>query len=101
MGAVALAVDTVSAARGAANEAEASPGAAEFGLGPAWRAVGAVIRCHVEMQLARVRQVRHRPERPGYVQDLYKSYEGPGSTSGSAIGGRCSKNAKESDDELQ
>eukprot|EP00929_Paragymnodinium_shiwhaense_P078049 TRINITY_DN40376_c0_g1_i1.p1 TRINITY_DN40376_c0_g1~~TRINITY_DN40376_c0_g1_i1.p1 ORF type:complete len:357 (+),score=64.07 TRINITY_DN40376_c0_g1_i1:36-1073(+) len=42
----------------------------------AWRAVSAVVRGHVNCQLttmaAQQRQVKHRPNRPGYVPDLFK-----------------------------
>lgn len=74
--AVALARDAVCAAR--ASGSSCSSAAKESGCaslpGPAWQAVGEVVRGHVAMQLARVQKVRHRPERPGYMPDLYQAY---------------------------
>lgn len=75
--AVALAVDAVNVARhDDRRTCEASTETkAEDCPGPAWEAVGAVVRGHVEMQLSRTRQVRHRPDRPGYVPGLYESVQ--------------------------
>eukprot|EP00927_Polykrikos_kofoidii_P037891 TRINITY_DN32099_c0_g1_i1.p1 TRINITY_DN32099_c0_g1~~TRINITY_DN32099_c0_g1_i1.p1 ORF type:complete len:340 (-),score=56.37 TRINITY_DN32099_c0_g1_i1:57-1076(-) len=88
--AVALAVDSVCAARICHEEPKNQRryGNGQLGRectegtkpmsGRAWGVVAAVVRGHVEMQLStmvkRDQRVKHRPERPGYVQDLYEPY---------------------------
>lgn len=92
--AVALAVDAVAAARQTQTVAEAaadSPKGAAAGVsetlpGPAWEAVGAVIRGHVEQQLSRSRAVRHRTDRPGYIPGLYSSYSAAGGSEAETLG---------------
>lgn len=80
--AVALAVDAVNAAREGRghNTLEAT--------GPAWDIVGAVVRGHVELQLSRTREVRHRPERPGYLPGLYEQYSVASTSTGADAGGK-------------
>lgn len=69
--AVALAIDAMTAAKLTEGE-HTTPET----IGPAWEAVGVVVQGHVESQLSRTRNVRHRPERPGYLPGLYEQCAG-------------------------